>query len=322
MWCTIEGFAEFRPVVDALLGEYDLTADAVTPVRFTNNAVFRLDSASKRCALRIHRPGYRTPRQIRSELTYMAAVAAGGNVEVPLPVANRSGDLVSTVYVTGERRHGSVVTWLDGEVRRPGRGAGPKTLHRIGQALGSLHKFSESFAAPNDFELPTWDVAALFEAGGLDRFATRAQQRMFDEVRHRVDVLFNRLARGPDSFGLLHHDFILLNCLHHGRRTAVIDFDDCGWGFYLQDLGGILGNLKDYSGYRSLRRPLLDGYRSARPLPSESEEDLELMIALRHCISTLWLVNRHQQSAIGEDRFQHLLTFRIEEIKASLAALT
>ena len=269
----MDSAAESRPVVDALLDEYELTVDAVTPVRFTNNAVFRL-----------------------------------------------RGAFVSTVEVSGERQHGSVVTWLAGDVRRPGSGAGPRTLHRIGQALGSIHDFSETFAVPDGFEVPTLDLSTVLAEVDPDRLGTAARWGIFDEVLRRAEVAFDGLVRSPATFGVLHNDFILLNCLHHGRRTAVIDFDDCGWGFYLQDLGGMLSNLKDYPDYRSLRRWFLDGYRSVRPLPSEDEQDLELMIALRHCASTLWLLNRHQASAIAEDQFQRILNYRINEIQSSLEA--
>ena len=317
----IEGVAE-RRAVDAVLGQYELIVDEVTPVRFTNNAVFRLHTAVGDLALRIHRPDYRTPWQTRSELTYMEALAESGCVEVPLPVRTRSGDLVAMVGANGQRRHASVVTWLKGEVRRPGRGAGPKTLFRIGRALGHIHEFSQSFEAPAGFDLPTWDLSAIFEQSLVDQLESTDQQRIFDEVRQRAAVLFDGLGRSAAAFGVLHHDFILLNCLHHGRRTAVIDFDDCGWGFYLQDLGGLLGNLKDYANYRSLRRPFLDGYRSVRPMPSEAEQDLELMIALRHCSGTLWLLDRQQEDAMPEDQFRRIMTYRIEEIESSLKTLS
>ena len=310
-----------RPLVEAVLEQYELSAVEVTRVRFINNAVFRLRTTSGEYAFRIHRPDYRTPQQTRSELAYVAALAVGARVEVPLPIKTRSGDLVAIFKAGRKRRHGSAVAWLAGEVRRPGRGAGPKTLFRIGQALGRIHEFSQSFQAPADFDLPTWDLAAMFDQRLVELLETTVQQRMFDEVRHRVARLFAELRPSPATFGVLHYDFILLNCLHNGRHTAVIDFDDCGWGFYLQDFGGLLGNLKDYPNYRSLRRPFLNGYQSVRPLPSDAEQDLELMIALRHCTSALWLLERRQQDAIPEDKFQRNMAYRIEEIESSLSTL-
>ena len=312
---------ERAPILDAVVAQYALDVAGLVEVRVTNNWVFRLRTPIGDFALRIHRPGYRLPQEIRSELTYLAALAEGSEVVAPVPVATRDGGLVASVEDGGEVRHASVVTWLRGEVRRPGRGAGPMTLFRIGQALGRIHRFSESYVPPDGFELPIWDVATMFSSERLRWVETAPHRRLFDRVADLVGEGFAGLTATPANYGVLHHDFILLNCLHYGRHTAVIDFDDNGWGFYLQDLGGLLGNLKDYSNYRSLRRWFIDGYESVRLFPSAEKRDLELMIALRRCTSALWLLERRGAGAMAEDPFQRNMAYRIEEIESSLEAL-
>ena len=309
-----------RPLVNIALDEYGLTGVRVTPVRVFNNSVFRLTTPAGDLALRIHRQGYRTSREIRSELVYLTGLAATGRVDVPVPLVTRRGELVAEVQAPGEVRHCSVVTWLPGEVRRPGTGAGPATLVRIGEALGRIHEFSASFAAPAGFERPTWDLETLLGGEGAHQLGDG--QRLIDEVRERSVPVFGGIAGSPSAFGVIHHDFILLNCLHRGRRTAVIDFDDCGWGFFIQDLGGLLGNLKDYPHHRSLWKPFLDGYRSVRPLPSEREEDLELMVALRHAATALWMIDRDRERPLPGDQLRRNLDYRLGEIERSLKVLS
>ena len=305
---AVAGFAE------AALAEYAWVAERVTPVRFINNAVFRVHTEPRDYALRVHRPGYRTPQQTSSELTYVEALAQASGVRVPVPLRTPSGDLISVVEVGGEARHVSVVAWLEGEVRRPGNGAGPKTLFRIGEALGRIHRFSESFEPAAGFELPTWNVANMLDEG-FEPVPEVTNWSACEELRHRLIERFDKIQRRPVTYGVLHHDFILLNCLHSGREIAVIDFDDCGWGFYLQDLGGILGNLKDHRGYRSLWRSFSEGYESVRSFPAHDERDLELMVALRHCTSLLWLHALHREGGMGDDRFRAIMAYRIEEIE-------
>jgi Ser/Thr protein kinase RdoA (MazF antagonist) len=309
-------------LVEEALAHYELDVSDCAEVRVTNNAVFRLHTPGGDYALRIHRPGYRPPQQIRSELTFVAALAERSEVVVPHPVRARSGDVVAFIEAGGEVRYASVVTWLDGAVRRPGHGAGRATLFRIGQALGRIHRFSETFDPPDSFELPTWDIATLFDAERLRLIESTSHRQLVDQVVLRAGDLFAELIRTPGTYGVLHHDFILLNCLHSRRQTAVIDFDDCGWGFYLQDLGGLLGNLKDYRSYRELRGWFVDGYESVRPFPSADEQDLELMIALRHCTTVLWLLERRAVGAMPVDLFERNVTYRIEEIESSIAKLT
>lgn len=313
--------SESGALLDAAVAQYDLDVAEIDEVRVINNAVFRLRTPSRDYALRIHRPGHRLPTQIRSELVYLASLAEGSEVVVPFPIATRSGEFVALVDAADGVRHASLVTWLGGEVRRPGRGAGAATLFRIGKALGRTHQFSESFDPPDGFDLPIWDVAAMFDSERLRLVESVSHRRLIEQVAQWVEEHFDELTPTPETHGVLHHDFILLNCLHSGRQTAVIDFDDSGWGFYLQDLGGMLGNLKDHSSYRSLRRSFVAGYESIRPFPSADERDLELMVALRHCTNALWLHELRAAGAMTEDLFQRNLTYRIAEIRSSVTAL-
>jgi Ser/Thr protein kinase RdoA (MazF antagonist) len=312
---------ESAAYLDEVLAHYDLDVVDVAEVRTTNNAVFRLNATAGSYALRIHRAGYRRPPQIRSELSYVEALVDGSDVVAPRPFRTRSSDLVAVFEADGEVRYASVVAWLDGEVRRPGRGAGKATLFRIGQALGRIHQFSARFKPPDDFDLPTWDIATMFNPERLWLIETAPHRRLVDQVIGTAHERLAELTATPLTYGVLHHDFILLNCLHAGRQTAVIDFDDSGWGFYLQDLGGLLGNLKDYRNYLTLRGWFVEGYESVRSFPATSERDMELMIALRHCTNVLWLHERHAAGAMPTDQFERNLAYRIEEIESSLVDL-
>jgi Ser/Thr protein kinase RdoA (MazF antagonist) len=308
--------------LDEVLAHYDLDVVDVAEVRVTNNAVFRLNATAGSYALRIHRADYRLPQQIRSELSYVEALAEGSEVVVPRPVRTRSGDLVAVVEADKEVRYASIVAWLDGEVRRPGRGAGKATLFRIGQALGRIHQFSAGFNPPYGFDLPTWDIATMFSPERLRLIETAPYRRHVDQVIGTARERLAELRATPLTFGVSHHDFILLNCLHSHRQTGVIDFDDSGWGFYLQDLGGLLGNLKDYRSYRTLREWFVEGYESVRQFPTTSERDMELMIALRHCSSISWLHERHAAGAMPTEQFERNLAYRVGEIESSLVDLT
>ncbi len=65
----------------------------------------------------------------------------------------------------------------------------------------------------------------------------------------------------------------------------MIDFDDCGFGFFLYDLGPVLGNLLRHP---ALRRALTDGYRRVLPIPPAWEAHLPIMMAARHATMGFW----------------------------------
>jgi Ser/Thr protein kinase RdoA (MazF antagonist) len=49
---------------------------------------------------------------------------------------------------------------------------------------------------------------------------------------------FDLLGRAAPLWGLIHADLHRDNILLHHGEIGVIDFDDCGWGYYLFDLAG------------------------------------------------------------------------------------
>ena len=66
-------------------------------------------------------------------------------------------------------------------------------------------------------------------------------------------------APGPNRYGLIHADLRLANLLEHDGDVAVIDFDDCGWGWYLYDFGTAVSFFE-----HDPRVPELDGRVGAR----------------------------------------------------------
>src|SRR5918996_2227644 len=81
----------------AALAAYDLPAGVeLTPIRFVNNAVFAVGTSEEHYVLRVHRPDYRDPAHVRSELAFLTFLderLEGTGVRVPRPVATRTGDL-------------------------------------------------------------------------------------------------------------------------------------------------------------------------------------------------------------------------------------
>jgi Ser/Thr protein kinase RdoA (MazF antagonist) len=55
-----------------------------------------------------------------------------------------------------------------------------------------------------------------------------------------MEARLRRFGSGPDRFGLIHADMRLANLLVSGPDIAVIDFDDCGFGWFLFDIGASL----------------------------------------------------------------------------------
>jgi len=260
--------------------------------------------------LRVHRPEYRTPAHVRSELRFLEALPQ--RLRVPRPVRTRGGDLV----VEGERTC-DVLTWVEGRVLRPTRGLGPAGAFALGEALGLIHTAPE----PPGLELPEWDADSLFSPSP-ERALDEAQRSLFRAVVDRTREAYAALAAGRAPRGVVHHDFILGNC-HFVRRgggwsAGVLDFDDLGRGFLLHDLAPMLGNLVEFPGYGRLRAAFLSGYRSVADLPQELESHLPMLMAARHASTCAWLIEIHRTRGDGPPVREHL-AYRFAEIRRCLS---
>ncbi|RZT14715.1 Ser/Thr protein kinase RdoA (MazF antagonist) [Kribbella sp. VKM Ac-2569] len=274
------------------------------------NTVFDVTAGSERYALRVHRSGYRTSDQVRSELRFVRSVAEGWADQpllfVPWPITARNGDLV--VAAGDAALTCDLMTWVDGEVLVPGQGLTEDTVHRLGQALASLHNLSAQFRPPSGFALPRWDADGMFLPSaspyqpefGIEDLLDRRDLHLYNEIADRTRAVFTALDSVGDSYGIVHADYILGNCFLQRAgsewQVSVFDFDDCGWGYFLYDLCPLLGNLAGYPGaiadnpaYPRLRDAFLAGYRTTRPLPAGLEEHLPTLMAARnanHCLLT------------------------------------
>ena len=99
---------------------------------------------------------------------------------------------------------------------------------------------------PEGFERFTWNFeTALGEAPrwGRWRDGLGMDGNRLDLFGRTVDLIRDRLARygsGPDRFGLAHCDLRLANLLLQEGEVKVIDFDDCGFSWYMYDAATLI----------------------------------------------------------------------------------
>jgi Ser/Thr protein kinase RdoA (MazF antagonist) len=135
-----------------------------------------------------------------------------------------------------------------------------------------MHTHSRAWSRPRGFTRKTWDFQATLgrtpywgrwqDAFGLDA----AGQEL---LRRAVDLIERRLAAfgsGPDRFGLIHADLRLANLLVHGDALTVIDFDDCGFGWFGYDFAASVSFMEHEPIVPDLMDSWMDGYREVAPL--------------------------------------------------------
>lgn len=247
-------------------------------LRNRENAVFamRLPGAG-RAALRLHRQGYQSAAAIRSELWWCAALARVG-LAVPAPLPAAGGELLVPL---ADGRLASAIAWVEGaplgEAGRPLAGSLSDQARRhraLGRLIAQVHSATDALTLPADFVRPHWDLDGLtgeqpfwgrfWEHPALSRDEATVLREARDFTRERLRM---HLAQGGDS-GLIHADVLRENVLVNDGSLSLIDFDDCGIGFRLYDLGTVLSQDLAEPGFSTLATALIEGYGSLRPVDS------------------------------------------------------
>jgi Ser/Thr protein kinase RdoA (MazF antagonist) len=333
------GTDQLQALARKALAAYDIgPVSHVTPIDLSNNATFEVRvTDGSRYALRLHRPAFRTVAHTRSELLFLEALhdrVTNADTVVPQPVRTREGELVVEVAVPDRgkpaKRHSDLLTWVAGRVLRPGQGLGPRAVYMLGRALAQLHEAAEEFRPPPGFELPRWDADGMFTEASpfrpppLGEVMAPDDWSLFEVVEERTRAMFEDLDRKGAPSGIIHADFILLNChllrRPAGWRVGIMDFDDLGWGYFVYDLAPLLGNLAEFPGYRSLRAAYLSGYRSVRGLPVALEAHLPVLMAARHAQCCAWVAGIERTLGAGPPVAGHI-AYRMCEIRRHLGMI-
>ena len=98
-----------------------------------------------------------------------------------------------------------------------------------------------------------------------------------------------RHGSAPERFGLVHADLRLANLLVEGERVNVIDFDDCGFSWFMYDFGAAVSFLEHDPRLPQWQDAWLRGYRQEEPVAAEDEEMLPTFVMLRRLLLVAWM---------------------------------
>ena len=276
------------------------------------NSVFRVDANGRTMALRLHRPGYRSDAELRSELIWMQEVSDGG-IAVPSPIPSTDGNFLH--HVDGIQV--DALTWLGGDTLTASMNGseGPRRrllFQTLGQDMARLHSICDSWSCPPDFDRAKWDIDGLLGENPLwGRFwenphLSSSDQLLFQSFRDEaaIELISND---GRLDFGLIHADLVPDNVLVSGNKLKMIDFDDGGFGYRLFDVATSLLKFSREDDFWLLREALVEGYASVRDLDVEK---LDLFLAIRAMTYVGWNISRMDEAGALERNERFISTAR------------
>ncbi|MBO0678483.1 phosphotransferase [Mycolicibacterium sp. S2-37] len=296
-----EVIADDVHVAQQALADYDLApSSTLRLLNLSENATYLVEDpdSDARSILRVHRKNYHRCHEIESELDWLDALRRDSDVTVPTVLPTRDGRRVVTVDDGGTPRYVVHFDMVAGA--EPDEGTVTvHDFHTLGCITAALHDHSLSWTRPDSFGRFAWDWEHCLgdqprwgrwqDAAGVGSEETHLLGRAQDLLRQRLADY----GSGPDRFGLVHADLRLANLLVDGSTITVIDFDDCGFGWFFYDFGTAVSFIEDDPALPEWQASWVEGYRShrsnQRPMTTADEEMLASFVLLRRLLLLAWM---------------------------------
>ena len=296
----------------ASLPSYGHSVDS--PIRLlslSENATYLVED-DEPMVLRVHRPGYHSLDAIRSELTWMKALRTETSVTTPELICAQDGSDVVSAVVDDAVLHVDAVSYIRGCTAEEDPDA--VGFDELGRLTAMMHDHARHRSAPAGFTRFRWDLETILgpqARWGNWRLAPGLTEQDRNWIGRAAADISNRLTEfgcEPDRFGLVHADLRLANLMvdpsDPGSGITVIDFDDCGWSWYLADLGAAVSFIEDVPAGERIISEWLTGYLDVGSIAPDHLELIPAFVMMRRIMLTAWIASHFDADAaigVGED---------------------
>lgn len=288
-------------------GDNEVAALALARYGFSDQATCRMINLSENATylvedpgsgrsgvLRVHREGYHEPQEIESELDWLTALRDQTDVSTPVVVPTTDGRRVVSCRPRDTQRHAVLFEVVPG--LEPDEVAVElSSFETLGAITARMHEHARSWQRPAGFHRFSWDWQhslgdqprwGRWQDGiGVGEEETLVLGRAADRVHERLE----EYGTASDRYGLVHADLRLANLLVDGDQVNVIDFDDCGFSWYMYDFGTAVSFLEHDSRVPKWQDAWLRGYRSVGSLTDEDVDMLATFVMLRRLLLVAWM---------------------------------
>lgn len=298
-----EAVRDLELMVRQGLSSWDLPRDAeVSVLNLSENATFAVKAgAHVDLVLRVHRVGYCSLEEIRSELAWISALRRDGAIETARPTPGRDGELVQRLEPASGRsaRYAVAFERLPGGEPKPGSDA-VVWFERLGGLTARMHRHAKAWRRPPGFVRKRWDLEAMVgprgywgpwrAAIGLDRAGAGILEAALALIRRRLEAFGDTAER----FGLVHADLRLANLLVKDDELRIIDFDDCGFSWFMYDFAAAVSFIERDPQVPALLDAWVRGYRQVTALPTAEVAEIPTFVMLRRILLCAWLASHHE----------------------------
>jgi amicoumacin kinase len=250
------------------------------------NIVFRCTHQEETVFIRVAEARRRSVSMIEAELEWLRILRDSGII-VPSPRKSNKGNCIETISlgedtfyaVAFSKVHGRPMDVTNSQLWNP------QLFEKWGETLGRIH----SVVPKRQIARPYWGEP-LTSASETMAFFEKNEDCILKARLFETVAQIENLPRSADTFGFIHNDFHQGNVLVHNEGIGIIDFDDCVYGWYAQDIAAALYHAfwqatalggSDLSFGFSFLQSFLKGYRKPHNLSSEIVRQIPIFLRWR-----------------------------------------
>lgn len=160
-----EALDDLGEMVAAARGRWGLSPRAeIELLNISENATYRLSDPEEGCqiVLRLHRVGYHTVAEIKSELAWVDGLRQSQVIDTARPLPSQSGELVEILPSPGGHKPRCAVAFEFIPGREPDQDSDlVGWFSRLGKITATMHDHARRWKRPDGFVRKVWDYDAM-----------------------------------------------------------------------------------------------------------------------------------------------------------------
>lgn len=294
-----------RKIVFQALEQYNFKPIQVRLITNETNGIFRIDTADKKkYVMRITSPdSCHSLDEILSEMLWLQAITRDTDLGVPVPIANKNGQLVTSLELEGipKERHCALFSWVPGP--NLSEKICPENLNKLGQFTAQLHIHGRHFSPNDGFKIrklnkifpysdpdfPDIEPVVLFDDNFKDIISSKSRS-LFQMAVSYIQNEYDKLFSDSEGLGLIHNDMHQWNIKVYRGRIYAIDFEDMMWGYPIQEIATTFYYYREHEEYEKLSDAYMRGYCTIGNWPKFYSEQIDTFMASKNLMLANYLL--------------------------------
>lgn len=254
--------------------------------------------------LRVCRPHYHNEKEMLSELIWIHQIKKDTDISTADVIPDINGEFISKCVVDGQEYRCTMFEYMSGKnIYKVQGNELYGYMEKVGEVAAKLHNHVISWTESSSLDRFTWDFEDL--VGETSRWGdysmmkglSKELMQQYDEAIEIIKVRLQRYGKDKNRYGLIHSDLSINNILADGDDIKVLDFDDCGFGWFLYDFSTAVLEYFDDT-LEECMEALLRGYEKYRQLTQYDLEEIETFIVLRKIVRIGWIATHSDNDSV------------------------